>query len=328
MYERVYVSVINLLAVIMVLTKAEQQQLTDLRDQYVDLKELIEKVGGNIEFSISAKLNVMDAKLTGKIEDVERNLSADFKRLSAEITQLKETDARIEDSLNRHRESTSKVIQSLQTNIDETKSSIEDESRELQAANMLISSQAAKIVSLEKQCHKGLQHGRGWNIEIDGIPKEVGDDPPDLQSAFVSLCETFNIEVCDDYIETIHRLPSKHQPKPVIIRFFSRETVREVHQKKNRLQNLHERYTEVEMAGINASTKIYIRPSQCAYYKNLAFNCRLLKRNNLISKVTTSNDGRISIKLLDESNVKIAHESTLVNLFPDFSGFNFVYDKE
>ena len=309
----------------MVLSKAEQQQLSDLKEQYTDLRSLIESVSGNIAL-ISNKLSNMDTNLTNKIDAVERNLSADFDRLSLEINTLKEADARIEDSLTKHRESTAKDFQHLQADIVDTKSLLDDKSRELQAANTLINAQAKKIVSLEKQCHRGLQHGRGWNIEIDGIPRDVGDDPADLQAAFLSLCETFNIDMGDDYIETIHRLPSKHQPKPVIVRFFSRESVREVHQKKSRFKNIQTRFTDLDMAGVDASTKIYIRPSQCAYYRNLAYNCRLLKRGNLISKVNISNDGRVSIKLLDDSLVKVGHESILLSHFPQFDNFNFDYD--
>ena len=196
---------------------------------------------------------------------------------------------------------------------------------ELKAANDLISTLSTKVVRLEKQCHRGLQHGRGWNIEVDGIPKEFGDEPTNLKKAMSELFDVFNINVENDEIEAIHRLPSRHDPKPVIIRFFSRESVKEIHQKKSRLRNIAERVDEFEMQGLDANSKIFFRPSQCSYYSMLSYNCRVLKRKKLISDVSVSNDGRVSMKLDDGTFVKVDHESTLVQHFPNFTEFSFKY---
>ena len=85
---------------------------------------------------------------------------------------------------------------------------IKEQSRNLEDANKQILPQAA-IVRLEKQCHRGLQHGRGWNIEVDGLPKQLGDNPSDLRDAMCNIFTIFNIDVGEDEFETIHRLPSK-----------------------------------------------------------------------------------------------------------------------
>ena len=45
--------------------------------------------------------------------------------------------------------------------------------------------------------NKSVAATRGWNIEVDGSPKEVGDDTFDLRKAMTSILETFNMEVED-----------------------------------------------------------------------------------------------------------------------------------
>ena len=55
---------------------------------------------------------------------------------------------------------------------------------------------------------------------------------PFSEGKLTSIFETFNIEVEDHDIEAIHRL-------------FSRDSVKEIHQKKNRLKDLNERYEEL-----------------------------------------------------------------------------------
>ena len=82
------------------------------------------------------------------------------------------------------------------------------------------------------------------------------------------------------------------------------------------------------MRGLDENTKIYFRPSQCSYYSMLSYNCRVLKRNKLISDVSVGNDGRVSMKLEDGMFVKVDHESTLMHYFPNFNGFNFKYGEK
>ena len=178
---------------------------------------------------------------------------------------------------------------------------------------------------LEKQCHRGLQHGPGWNVEVDGLPSELCDDPASLKKGMAELFNLFNIDVAEDEIETIHRLPSRQAIKPVIIPFYSRESVCEIHQKKSRLKDLGARFSELDIDGLNGTSQIFIRPSQCAYYSMLAYNCRVLKRKKLILGVNISNDGRVSMKLTDNTVIKVDHESTFLKYFPNFKEFCFKY---
>ena len=69
----------------------------------------------------------------------------------------------------------------------------------------------------------------------------------------------------------------------------------------------------INVAGLDENSKIYIKPSLCAYFKLLAFNCRLLKTAGRIAGVLTSDDGTIKIKTLDNRFVKIIHETDLTS---------------
>ena len=51
--------------------------------------------------------------------------------------------------------------------------------------------------------------------------------------------------------------------------------------------------------------------------KNLAFNCRLLKRNNLINGCWPE-ERAIKLKMINRSYKKMNHEIDLKNLFPEF----------
>ena len=90
---------------------------------------------------------------------------------------------------------------------------------------------------------------------------------------------------------------------------------------KEKLKNLSS--LNIDMNGLDDNSKIYIRPSQCPYYKNLGYNCRLLKKNGKIAYVITNDDGTLKIKTLDEKFVEITHESDLRELFQDFDKFSF-----
>ena len=125
-------------------------------------------------------------------------------------------------------------------------------------------------------------------------------------------------------IEAIHRLPGKNEAnKPTIVKFASRKTVVAVFKNKSKLKNLES--LNVEIDGLNNDINIYIRPNLSPYFKTLAYNCRLLKRNNLIERVLTEDDGTLKIKTLHDGYCKIMHESELTKRFPMFRNFKFTW---
>ena len=61
------------------------------------------------------------------------------------------------------------------------------------------------------------------------------------------------------------------------------------------------------------------------YFSNLAYNCRLLKKGNLISKVITEDNGTLKIVTLNNEFIKIKHETDLTSRF---RRFEFKFDNE
>ena len=118
-------------------------------------------------------------------------------------------------------------------------------------------------------------------IVIDGFPKKVGEEPLVLEQATINLLNSMGVKCESSDIEAIHQLPGKNEAnKPTIVKFASRKTIVAVFKNKSKLKNLES--LNVEIDGLNSGSDIYIRPNLSPYFKTLAYNCRLLKRNNLI----------------------------------------------
>ena len=72
----------------------------------------------------------------------------------------------------------------------------------------------------------------------------------------------------------------------------------------------------------HANTTFYVKNNLCPSFKDLAFNCRKLKKSGLISDTWCAN-GNIKIKFSDTNIETISHEYDLYEFFPDFQDFSF-----
>lgn len=275
-----------------------------------ELKELLT--------SLSCSVNNNHAQLSEKIDQLNHRIDESNKSITAEIHNL---EGRVFSEIQKLQDVQVQQAQAINFNKTTVDGEIGVLRQELKAQRELIKEREDQIVRLERACHSGLQHNRGWNVEIDGIPSNIGEDPDQLEKTVLHICNKINV-MADQYdIDTVHRLPSERSPKPTIVRFMSRKIVRDLHQNKSKLKNLDE--LDLDIPGINANSKIFIQASQSPYVKNLAYNCRLLKRNNLIAQVITGKDGRLTIKTLDGNYIKISHEQDLKDNFPRFGNFSF-----
>ena len=93
--------------------------------------------------------------------------------------------------------------------------------------------------------------------------------------------------------------------------------VEDINRKKNKLKNLSS--LDINIAGLTPTSEIYIKPSLSPYNNTLAYNCRLLKRDNLILKVITEDDGTLKVKTLNNQFIKVKNETDLTSRFEDFS---------
>ena len=104
--------------------------------------------------------------------------------------------------------------------------------------NETVANLKGKIVSLEQTVHINLQHERLNNVEIDGIPMNVGEKSDQLEEAALKIFKAINVNVSSGDIQAIHRLPAKEGSiKPTIIQFVSRKTVSDIFENRKKLKN-------------------------------------------------------------------------------------------
>ena len=264
---------------------------------------------------IKESIQILTSTLSERIEKLEQKIESDIgsieRKLTEEIVKLQTANVNLTQQLKERQDATDRALGELRT---------EYETREDVLKSKLVK-QDEKIVNLERSVHGGLQHNRKFNVEIDGIPTNIGDDPEQLEEAVLILFEALNITCDSSDIDAIHRLPAKSGIKPTIVRLRSRKTVDDIHANKSKLKNLSE--LNVDIVGLHDDSKIFIRPSLCPYYRTLAYNCRQLKRALLIKNTSVGDDGSIKIILHNGNKVKISHEKDISNLFQDFDGFTF-----
>ena len=79
----------------------------------------------------------------------------------------------------------------------------------------------------------------------------------------------------------------------ITIVFFENRKIRDaVLKNKSKLKDLTS--LNLDIAGLYANSKIFIRPSLCAYYKILQYNYRILKRYGLVKQVRTDDKMALS----------------------------------
>ena len=289
-----------------------------------NLSVTMQKNHSDLSMKIDSLQTTTD-NLNLRINEVSKSISADIKNLEdrtfTEIHNLQSHQETLHKQIDANKESTDESLGILKSLILIQRQDIDRKSEELNEAVRLLKTQSDRLTELEKSCHGGSQHNRGWNVEFDGIPVNVGDDPHQLEKSVIEICNKINVPITEYHIDTVHRLPSQRSPKTTIVRFHSRKVVREIHDNKRKLKDIEE--LDLDIPGLNADSKIYISASQSPYIKTLAYNCRLLKRSNLIAQVITGKDGRLTIRTLDGDYVKVGHEEDLTSKFPDFRRFSF-----
>ena len=138
----------------------------------------------------------------------------------------------------------------------------------------------ARLIKVEKQLNRVEQNNRKSNFELDGIPQSVGQD--ELAPTVVNIVNAISekkIELND--VEAVHRLQSKRNPQPVIVRM-KRNFIDSVHKNKKKLK---------DVAGtLNLSgTGIFVNHNISPTMKSIQFNARNLLKDGLISDVWFSN---------------------------------------
>ena len=174
----------------------------------------------------------------------------------------------------------------------------------------------ARLIKIETQLNRVEQNHRKSNLELDGIPQSVTQE--ELAPTVVKIYNAISgkkLEVDD--VEAVHRLHSKKNPKPVIVRM-KRNFIYTVHKNRKNLKDVGER---VNIPG----AKIFVNNNLSPSMKSVEFNARQLLKDGLISDVWFSNMS-VRIKCLNGKILVVNHEIELYEAFPLYEGFSFDSD--
>ena len=174
-----------------------------------------------------------------------------------------------------------------------------------------------RVIDIERTLNMNNQNSRKNNIEVDGIPKEINHHllEDTVVNIFNSLPEPLQCSKND--FEAVHRMSPRTDT--VIVKAKSRKTIEKINKQKKLFKKIN--YPSI---GLHKKTKIYVNDNLCPHMKDLAYNCRILKRENKIID-TWIFGGVLKIKLLSEKVRTIYHELDLFQLFPFFK-FSFDTD--
>ena len=148
----------------------------------------------------------------------------------------------------------------------------------------------AKIVKLETKQNSLAQYERRNNIVISGIPNSIDDS--------ISMVSNINVNIEENDIKLCHRFgkpDATSKSKKTIVRFVNRKNCNKIFENKKKLAKLNN-----EKHNFREGTKIFVRESLTRMNEFIAFNCRKLKRKELIHSCYSRN-GIINIKMTDKS---------------------------
>ena len=183
----------------------------------------------------------------------------------------------------------------------------------LKAENLKLQQKVEKlenrISELESDLNKNNQYNRRNNIEIQGIPSEIGDDS--LEDNVIEMLAKVQIVATKSDIEDCHRLGKNGS---TIVRFVNRKFCNDILEKTF---DLHKNIDKSKLGFAN-DTKIYVSENLTSYNQRLAWKCRELKRAKKIPKVW-SMKGAIKIRRSpNERAYSINNGDDIRYFFPDF----------
>ena len=162
----------------MVLTKADIQQIKEA--VYVDV--LTSKMD-----NLTIMVNNISSDINSKIVNLEKSLKSPINDLRDELKTVKLSNDALTIQVNTENAKFEGLINSLrEQNLElEMRGSENVKDRSLDYARL--DNLNKKIVSLETSVFDNMRHGRRRNLEIDGIPANIGEDGKQLEIAALKL---------------------------------------------------------------------------------------------------------------------------------------------
>ena len=154
------------------------------------------------------------------------------------------------------------------------------------------------------------QYGRRNNLVLSGIPESIPDNH--LENTVSSTLSDIGVSIQSEEIEACHRFRKtdrKTKSKKTIIRFVNKKHCKKALVHKKKLSNINN-----DKFKFNNETKQYINENLTPMNDFIAFNCRKLKRSNIIHTFYTR-DGIVHIKQ-EESHLTFFTYLNCMSFFP------------
>jgi len=185
------------------------------------------------------------------------------------------------------------------------KTQVDDMTESLGICNMEIQNVLTKFEGLEDKNDDLEMHTRKYNLEIQGIPVTKEED---LEEIVIKVAESVGVDMDDDDIDIVHRLPYKS--KPIIVRFMSHKVKRRLYLARKKLKGR----TSFGPT-LNGAQAVYINENLTATRRRLFGEVR--KRVKLNKWYNAwSMDGKIFVtKDKGDRPTKISKETDLDDLY-------------
>lgn len=287
-----------------------------MSDKTKTLKQLNDHVS-----SIEQNVNSVDAKFTlacANQNSLSQSISQSLQNIDMRFDNLNKTLVNLENQQASLSEKISVSTETIKKDIEEIKSVVISKLKE---DNRILRSRVTylekRMLLNEKNRNQQDQHSRKIYVELSGIPASVKQD--NLKPTLVTIFSNAGIDdVSTDDIEVTHRIFSRQDPKPVIIKA-RRDFIEKVFSMKKSILDAGK--NENLKFGVN--NKLYVNDHLSPAFKSLRYNCKLLKNEGHIDEFWISN---AKLKLKINGNVKvIAHEYDLYEIAPDFE---FTFDTD
>ncbi|KAK3749026.1 hypothetical protein QZH41_006223 [Actinostola sp. cb2023] len=93
----------------------------------------------------------------------------------------------------------------------------------------------SEMYELEERQDDMNQYQRKHNLEIHGIPEEKDED---LEVIIKDIGEALDVEIEYDKIDIVHRIPSKQEIRPIIVKFLAYSDKKELYEARRKLRML------------------------------------------------------------------------------------------
>ena len=178
----------------------------------------------------------------------------------------------------------------------------------------------ARMIKVERQVNRVEQNNRKNNVEFDGVPENVSQE--ELAPTVVEIVNAVSdVKIDLKDVEAVHRLYSKKNPKPVIVRL-KRNVIDSVRENRKKLKHVA---NTLNLRGKG----IFLNHNLSPNMKSIEFNARKLLKDGLISGCYFSN-ASVRVKCLNGKTLSVDNEIDLFEAFPCYEGFSFdtnFYDK-